>query len=103
MTASERFIYKICSAELWLQAEEEGVFRGAEIDLGRRFYPFLGGRTGQGNGGKAFCRAGRAGAGLCGNRRAGAGLGAIKGWALFRISMALGLEQVVWVRLKAAG
>lgn len=40
MTAPAPFIYKICSAELWQQAEEEGVFRGAEIDLADGFIHF---------------------------------------------------------------
>ena len=40
MTSSERLIYKICSADLWHQAEKEGVFRGAEIDLTDGFIHF---------------------------------------------------------------
>jgi uncharacterized protein (DUF952 family) len=32
-------IYKICPAELWRQAEAEGVFRGA-VSTSRRLHPF---------------------------------------------------------------
>ncbi len=33
-------IYKICAAALWRQAQEEGVFRGAPVDLADGFIHF---------------------------------------------------------------
>ncbi len=35
-----RLIYKICPRTLWREAEEEGVFRGAAIDLSDGFIHF---------------------------------------------------------------
>ncbi len=86
MIAPAPFIYKICSAELWQQAEEEGFFAAQKL-ICRWLYPFLGSRTGKGNGRKTLCRPGWAGAGLCSNRGAGAGLGAIGAGLCSRISM----------------
>ena len=42
--SSEEVIYKVCDRSLWESAIEEGVFRGAEIDLTDGFIHFSGAR-----------------------------------------------------------
>ena len=40
MTAQPETIYKICDQQLWANAEKDGVFKGAEIDLADGFIHF---------------------------------------------------------------
>lgn len=99
MTASARFIYKICSAELWLQAEKEGVFRGAEIDLADGFIHFSAAGQVKETAEKHF--AGRSGLVLVCVATDGLELvwEPSRGGALFpHLYGVLGLEAVVWVR-----
>jgi uncharacterized protein (DUF952 family) len=99
MIAADRFIYKICSAELWAEAELRGQFTGAEIDLQDGYIHFS--TTGQVKETAAKHFAGQSGLVLVcvATDRLELVWEPSRGGALFpHLYGALAMDAVVWVR-----